>query len=73
MTVVSLVVLYSMAGILAFSRFSLIEAYWTDAWMAGLMIFPHIIMISMDIGIWVILLICPFTMRSNIDLGVGHG
>jgi hypothetical protein len=56
MTVVSLVVLYSMAGILIFSRFSLIEAYWTDAWMAGLMIFPHIIMISMDIGVWVILL-----------------
>ena len=39
MTVVSLVVLYSMAGILAFSRFSLIEAYWTDTWMAGLIDF----------------------------------
>ena len=47
MTVVSLVVLYSMAGLLIFSRFSLIEAHWTDTWMAGLLIFPHIIMISM--------------------------
>ena len=56
MTVVSLVVLYSMAGMLIISRFSLIEAYWTDTWMAGLLIFPHIIMISMMIGVWVILL-----------------
>ena len=56
MTVVSLVVLYSMAGLLIISRFSLIEAYWTDTWMAGLLIFPHIIMISMMIGVWVILL-----------------
>ena len=47
MTVVSLVVLYLMAGLLIISRFSLIEAYWTDTWMAGLLIFPHIIMISM--------------------------
>ena len=28
-----------MAGMLTFSRFSLIEAYWTDAWMAGLIDF----------------------------------
>ena len=45
-----------MAGLLIISRFSLIEAYWTDTWMAGLLIFPHIIMISMMIGVWVILL-----------------
>ena len=56
MTVVSLVVLYSMAGLLTYFKFSLIEAYWTDTWMAGLLIFPHIIMISMIIGVWVILL-----------------
>ncbi|WP_373228693.1 hypothetical protein [Cohnella sp.] len=56
MMVVSLVVLYSMAGSLIISRFSLIEAYWTDTWMAGLLIFPHIMMISMMIGVWVILL-----------------
>jgi hypothetical protein len=56
MTVVSLVVLYMMAGWLIISRFSLIEAYWTDTWMAGLLIFPHIIMISIMIGVWVILL-----------------
>ncbi len=56
MTVVSLVVLYSMAGWLISSRFSLIEEYWTDTWIAGLLIFPHILMISMMIGVWVILL-----------------
>jgi hypothetical protein len=56
MTVVSLVVLYSMAGSLISSRFSLIEAYWTDTWMAGLLIFLHILMISIMIGVWVILL-----------------
>ena len=43
MMVVSLVVLYSMAGSLIISRFSLIEAHWTDTWMAGLLIFLHII------------------------------
>jgi hypothetical protein len=56
MSVVSLVVLYSMAGSLIISRFELIEAYWTDTWMAGLLIFPHILMISIMFGVWVILL-----------------
>lgn len=56
MMVISLVVLYAMAGSLINSRFSLIEAYWTDTWMAGLLIFPHILVISLTIGIWVILL-----------------
>lgn len=56
MTVVSLVVLYAMAGMLIFSKFSLIEAYWTDTWMAGLLIYPHIILVSMMISVWVILL-----------------
>lgn len=56
MMVISLVVLYAMAGSLINSRFSLIEAYWTDTWMAGLLIFPHILVISITIGIWVILL-----------------
>ncbi|MCD9025232.1 hypothetical protein [Cohnella silvisoli] len=56
MSVVSLVVLYSMAGSLIISRFHLIEAYWTDTWMAGVLIFLHILMISIMIGVWVILL-----------------
>lgn len=56
MMVVSLVVLYTMVGVLIIPRFGLIEAHWTDTWMAGVLIFPHIIMISMMIGVWVILL-----------------
>ena len=40
MMVVSLVVLYSMAGLLIISRFSLIEAHWTDTWTAGCVDFP---------------------------------
>lgn len=56
MTVVSLVVLYMMAGFLIISKLSLIEEYWTDTWMAGLLAFPHILMISLLFGIWVILL-----------------
>ncbi|MFD2615007.1 hypothetical protein [Paenibacillus gansuensis] len=56
MAVISLVVLYSMAGMLAVSRFSLLKEHWTDIWMAGLLIFVHTIMISVWIGAWVILL-----------------
>lgn len=56
MAVVSLIVLYSMAGMLIISRFRLIEAHWTDTWMAGMLIFLHVIMISVLIGVWVILL-----------------
>lgn len=56
MMVVSLAVLYTMAAVLISSRFSLIETYWTDTWMAGVLIFPHIIIISTTIGVWVILL-----------------
>jgi hypothetical protein len=56
MTVVSLVVLYSMAGILLRSRFGLIEAYWTDTWRAGWLVFLHALLISVIIGVWVIFL-----------------
>jgi hypothetical protein len=56
MTIVSLLILYLMAESLIISRFSLIEAYWADARMAGLLIFPHIIMISIMLGALVNLL-----------------
>ncbi|RKP58197.1 hypothetical protein D7Z26_01465 [Cohnella endophytica] len=56
MAVVSLVVLYSMAGMLIRSRFGLIEAYWADTRKAALLIFPHIILVSIMLGVWVILL-----------------
>ncbi|WEK55307.1 MAG: hypothetical protein P0Y55_04385 [Candidatus Cohnella colombiensis] len=56
MTIVSLLVLYVMAGSLVSSRFSLVEAYWSDAKRMGLFIFPHIIMLSILIGIWTLLL-----------------
>ncbi|MDQ8736218.1 hypothetical protein [Paenibacillus sp. LHD-38] len=56
MMFVSLVILYLMAGSLIISRFSLIEAYWTDTLKAGLLIFPHIFLISIMISAFVILL-----------------
>ena len=56
MMFVSLAVLYAMMGWLIISRFQLVEAYWKDTWTAGLLIFPHMIMISMMIGVWVLLL-----------------
>lgn len=56
MMVVSLVVLYVMSGLLTISNFSLIEAYWTDTWMSGLLIFLHLILASIIIGIWVMFL-----------------
>ncbi len=56
MTVISLAVLYLMAGLLLISSFHLIEAYWTDTLKAGLLIFVHVIMLSVIIGVWVILL-----------------
>ncbi|MBM7568486.1 hypothetical protein [Paenibacillus sacheonensis] len=56
MTIISLIVLYAMAGLLLISRFHLIEPHWTDTWMAGWLIFVHVILISVGIGVWVILL-----------------
>ncbi|OCT16160.1 hypothetical protein A8709_01565 [Paenibacillus pectinilyticus] len=54
--IVSLAVLYAMAGILLRAKFRLMEAYWTDTWSAGWLIFLHAILISVAIGVWVILL-----------------
>lgn len=56
MIVISLVMMYVMSGLLIISKFNLIEAYWTDTWKSGLFIFPHIIMISMMMSVWVIFL-----------------
>lgn len=56
MIVASLGVLYVMSALLIIPRFSLIEAYWTDTWRAAMLVFPHILMISMLMGVWVILL-----------------
>ena len=39
MAAVSLALLYSITGVVILSRFRLIEAYWTDTWMAGVLIF----------------------------------
>jgi len=56
MIVISLLMLYVMSGLLIIPKFSLIEAYWTDTWMSGLLIFPHIILISIVISVWVMML-----------------
>lgn len=56
MLVISLLMLYVMSGLLIIPKFNLIEAYWTDSWKSGLFIFPHIIVISIIIGVWVLFL-----------------
>lgn len=56
MLVISLISLYVMAGLLSIPKFSLFKAYWTDTWTAGLLIFFHIIVVSIYFGIGVILL-----------------
>jgi hypothetical protein len=56
MTVVSLVVLYVMTGLLIIPNFSFVEAYWPDAWVAGMLAFLHIIIVTVAIGVWVIFL-----------------
>ncbi|KQX68206.1 hypothetical protein [Paenibacillus sp. Root444D2] len=53
MIVISLLMLYVMTGLLIVPKFNLIEAYWTDTWVSGILIFFHIIMISIIIGVWV--------------------
>jgi hypothetical protein len=50
----SLVVLYGMLAVLIWPNLKLIEAYWTDTWIAGLLLFPHIILFSVSLGIWVL-------------------
>ena len=56
MMVISLLMLYAMTGLLIIPKFNLIEAYWTDTWIAGLLIFPHIIIVSVTAGVWVLFL-----------------
>ncbi|RCW48379.1 hypothetical protein [Paenibacillus prosopidis] len=54
MIVISLLMLYVMSGLLMIiPKFSLIEADWTDTWISGLLIFPHIILISIMTGVLV--------------------
>lgn len=56
MMVISLTMLYALSGLLMLPEFSLIEPYWDDAWRMGLFIFPHLIWISIMIGVWVMAL-----------------
>ena len=53
---ISLTVLYSIAGILLRAKFSAIEPYWTDIWSAGWLVFLHAILLSIAIGVLVIFL-----------------
>jgi hypothetical protein len=54
MAATSLLMLAVMSGLLLMvPKFSLVEADWLDAWMSGLSIFPHIILISIMAGVLV--------------------
>jgi hypothetical protein len=69
MIVISLLMLYVMSGLLIIPKFNLIEAYWTDTWISGLLIFPHIIMISILISVWVLFL---WTLFQFLKFTVGR-
>lgn len=56
MIVISLALLYALSGLLIAPKFNLIELYWTDIWRVGLFIFPHIIWISMELSVVVMIL-----------------
>jgi hypothetical protein len=68
MIVISLLMLYVMSGFLIIPKFNLIEAYWTDTWISGLLIFLHIIMISIIIGVWVLFL---WTLYQFLKFAIG--
>ncbi|MDQ0193058.1 hypothetical protein [Paenibacillus wynnii] len=65
MIVISLLMLYVMSGLLVIPKFNLFEAYWADTWISALIIFPHIIMISTAIGVWVLFLWALFQFVKN--------
>lgn len=65
MTVISLTLLYVLAGFLILSNFTLIDTYWRDTLMAGLLIFVHIIFISIVIGLWVMFLWTLYQFLKN--------
>ncbi|KGE16605.1 hypothetical protein [Paenibacillus wynnii] len=69
MIVISLLMLYLMSGMLIVPKFNLIEAYWTDTWISGLIIFPHIIMISLAIGVWVLFL---WALSQSVKFTIGR-
>jgi hypothetical protein len=52
--IVSLVILYGMLAVLVLPNFHLFKTYWTDIWVSSLLLFPHIILFSISMGIWVI-------------------
>lgn len=56
MVVISLLMLYVMSGLLIEPKSNSIEPYWTDIWTSGLIIFPHVIILSTMIGVCVLFL-----------------
>jgi hypothetical protein len=65
MMVISLVILYAMSGYLINARFQFIEAYWTDTWNAGLLIFVHLILLALVMGVWIIFLWALYHALKN--------
>jgi hypothetical protein len=56
MIVISLALLYALSGLLMAPKFNLIEPYWTDTWRVGLFIFPHVIWVSIELSVGVMVL-----------------
>ncbi|MNY27021.1 hypothetical protein D3C86_1608990 [compost metagenome] len=69
MLVVSLAWLYALARLLIAPKFSLIEPYWTDTWKVGLFIFPHIIWLSIGLGVGVMFL---WALHQYLKLRIGR-
>lgn len=69
MMVISLALLYTLSGLLIVSKFNLIEPYWTDTWRVGLFIFPHIIWVSMELSVWIMVL---WALYKYLNLKIGR-
>lgn len=69
MIVISLALLYALSGLMIVPKFSLIELYWTDIWRVGLFIFPHIIWISIELSVFVMIL---WALYQYLKLKIGR-
>lgn len=69
MVVISLVSLYGFSRLLIVPKFSLIEPYWTDTWKLGWFILPHVIWISIELSVWVMVL---WALYQYLKLKIGR-
>ncbi|MFC5452242.1 hypothetical protein [Paenibacillus aestuarii] len=69
MILISLAMLYVLSRLLIIPKFSLIEPYWTDTWKLGWFILPHVIGISIELSVWVMVL---WALYQYLKLKIGR-